>query len=153
MSAFATVQDYTIRTGQSALSTAQSARISALLDDASALIRTQLPNDFEPDPALAKAISVTMVIRAVANPGGLRSRTVGGVSATFDQDGGLYLADGELDALLAGWDEGGSGAYTVGLRDEAFPPWPARRFDRYAYRDRREQYREYGDDSRRWEEC
>jgi hypothetical protein len=62
------------------------------------------------------------------------------VSETYDQDGGLYLADGELEALLSGWDEGSSGAYTVGVRDDAFPSCDERMFDRYAYRDRRELY-------------
>jgi hypothetical protein len=82
--------------------------------------------------------------RALINTGGRRSRTVGGVSETYDQDGGLYLADAELNALLAGWDGGSSGAYTVPLRDEAFPPAAVRPFDSYAYRDRRERY------GRRW---
>lgn len=140
MSAFATVDDYKVRTGQSALSDTQTQRISALLDDASALIRSQLPDGYEPDAELAKAITVTVVIRAATNPGGRRSRTVGGVSETYDQDGGMYLADGELNALLAGWDEGSSGAYTVGLRDEAFPPTVAGMTDAYVYRDRRERY-------------
>jgi hypothetical protein len=145
VSAFATLDDYTVRTGQSALSTAQAARITALLDDASALIRSQLPTGYEPDADLAKAVVVTMVIRAATNPGGRRSRTVGGVSETYDQDGGLYLADGELEALLSGWDEGGSGAYTVGLRDDAFPPCPTLPYHPpYRYRDRRERY------GRRW---
>lgn len=140
MSAFATVEDYAVRTGQSSLGTTQSARITALLDDASALIRSQLPAGYDPDPDLAKAVTVAVVVRAATNPGGLRSKTVGGVSATFDQDGGLYLADGELDALLAGWDTGSSGAYTLGVRDEAFPPYGQRTCDTYAYRDRRELY-------------
>ena len=77
-----------------------------------------------------------MVIRATTNPGGRRSRTVGGVSETYDQDGGLYLADGELDALMSGWDQGASGAYTVGLRDEAFPPNSLASINPYHRRDR-----------------
>jgi hypothetical protein len=140
MSAFATVQDYAVRTGKSSLSEAQTQRVTALLDDASALIRSQLPAGYEPDADLAKAVTVAVVVRAVTNPGGLRSKTVGGVSATYDQDGGLYLADGELDALLAGWDTGSSGAYTLGVRDEAFPPYSQRMGDTYAYRGRRERY-------------
>jgi hypothetical protein len=101
VSAFATLDDYTVRTGQSALSTAQAARITALLDDASALIRSQLPTGYEPDA--------------------------------------------DLEALLSGWDEGCSGAYTVGLRDDAFPPCPTLPYHPpYRYRDRRERY------GRRW---
>jgi hypothetical protein len=111
------------------------------LDGASALIRSQLPDGFEPDPELAKTTTLVVVERALINPGGRRSRTVGGVYETYDQDGGLYLADGELEALLAGWDEGSSGAYTVGLRDDAFPPCPADPVHPpYRYRDRRELY-------------
>ena len=141
MSAFATVDDYKVRTGQATLSEAQAARVTALLEDASALIRSQLPTGYEPDAELATAVTVTMVIRASTNPGGRRSRTVGGVSETYDQDGGMYLADGELNALLAGWEDGSSGAYTVGLRDDAFPPCPVGPVHPYRYRDRRERTR------------
>jgi hypothetical protein len=140
MSAFATVDDFTVRTGQSSLSMVQAGRVTALLDDASALVRSQLPPGYDPPADLAKAITVTMVIRATTNPGGLRSKTVGGVSATYDQDGGLYLTDDELALLLSGLDENSSGAYTVGVHDAAFPPWNQRMFDHYAYRDRRELY-------------
>jgi hypothetical protein len=142
MSAFATVDDYLTWVGQDPASAtdAQRARIQMRLDGASALIRTNLPAGYEPDADLLKTTTLVVAERALINSGGRRSRTVGGVSETYDQDGGLYLADGELEALLSGWDEGSSGAYTVGLRDDAFPAESVRLCDTYAYRDRRELY-------------
>jgi hypothetical protein len=140
VSAFATVEEYMAWTGQTSMTDAQKARVQMRLDGASALIRSNLPAGYEPDAELAKTTTLVVAERALTNPGGRRSRTVGGVSETYDQDGGLYLSTSELEALLSGWEEGGSGAYTVGLRDDAFPPAAVRPFDAYAYRDRRERY-------------
>jgi hypothetical protein len=141
VSAFATVDEYGTWVGQESMTDAQRARVQMRLDGASALIRSQLPDGFEPDPELAKTTTLVVVERALINTGGRRSRTVGGVSETYDQDGGLYLADAELTALLSGWEDGSSGAYTVGLRDDAFPPCPAGPVHPYRYRDRRDRHR------------
>jgi hypothetical protein len=121
MSAYATVDDYATWTGQT-LSAAQQAQVTMKLDGVSALIRSKLPSGYEPDAEVAKMLVLAIVERAMTNTGGLRSKTVGGVALTFGEDGGLYVTDDEWDSLLSGWDEGASGAYTVGLRDDAFAP-------------------------------
>jgi hypothetical protein len=141
VSAFATVEDYVTWTGQTSMSDAQKDRVTMRLDGVSALIRSKLPSGYEPDADVAKMLLLAIVERAITNPGGLRSKTVGGVALTFDQDGSLYITDAEWDSLLSGWDEGSSGAYTVGLRDDAFPPCPAIPYHPpYRYRDRHERY-------------
>ena len=143
MSAFATVSDYITWTGQTSMTEAQQAKVTMKLDGVSALIRSKLPASYEPDADVAKMLVLAIVQRAETNTGGLRSKQVGGVAYTFDSDGGLYVTDDEWDALLSGWDEGSSGAYTVGLRDDAFPPCPAAQYHppyRYRGRERREQY-------------
>lgn len=119
---YATVADYQVRTGQTLTGPAAD-QVTALLADASAIVRSILPAGYEPDADAARAVVVAMVRRGMTNPGGRRSITMGGYSATLDQDGGLYLTDAERDLLLAGYEgDGASGAYTVGLRDEAFLP-------------------------------
>jgi hypothetical protein len=139
VSAFATVEQYMTWTGQTSMTEAQQARVTMKLDGVSALIRSKLPAGYEPDADVAKMLVLAIVQRAETNTGGLRSKQVGGVAYTFGEDGGLYVTDDEWDALLAGWDEGSSGAYTVGLRDDAFPPCPAEPFRHpYRYRDRHE---------------
>lgn len=141
MSAFATASDYATWTGQT-LSEAQQAKVTMKLDGVSALIRSKLPAGYEPDADVAKMLVLAIVQRAETNTGGLRSKQVGGVAYTFGEDGGLYVTDEEWDALLSGWDEGSSGAYTVGLRDDAFPPCAALPYHPpYRYEDRRERYR------------
>lgn len=141
MSAFATVGDYITWTGQTSMSEAQQARVTMKLDGVSALIRSKLPAGYEPDADVAKMLVLAIVERAMTNTGGLRSKQVGGVAYTFGEDGGLYVTDDEWDSLLAGWTEGASGAYTVGLRDDAFPPCPGEPIHLpYRYQDRRERY-------------
>ena len=137
MSAYATVGDYITWTGQTSLSDAQKARVTMRLDGVSALIRAKLPAGYDPDPDVALMLLLAIVERAMTNPGGLRSKTVGGVALTFDQDGSLYITDDEWESLLSGWEEGASGAYTVGVRDDAFPPCVPGLYDPYAYRDHR----------------
>lgn len=137
MSAFATVDEYVTWTGQTSMSDAQRARVTMKLDGVSALIRSKLPAGYEPDAAVARMLVLAIVQRAETNTGGLRSKTVGGVALSFGEDGGLYVTDDEWDSLLAGWTEGASGAYTVQLRDDAFPPCVPGVYHRYAYRDRR----------------
>lgn len=121
---YATLADYEAWTGQT-LSDAAAAKVTMKLAAASAIIRTVLPAGYEPDPEVAKAVCLAMVERAMINPGGRRSITMGGYSESLDQDGGLYLADAEQALILAGYEgDGASGAYTVGLRDDAYPPGP-----------------------------
>lgn len=123
---YATLPDYEGWVGQ-ALTGPAAAQVTARLAAASAIIRAILPSGYSPDAEVAKTVTLTMVARAMVNPGGRRSIQMGGYQSTFDQDGGLYLSDGERDLILAGYDEyGASGAYTVGLRDEVFP---ARAYD------------------------
>lgn len=138
MSAFATVEQYGTWTGQTSMSDALKAKVQMKLDGVSALIRSKLPSGYEPDSDVARMLVLTIVQRAETNTGGLRSKTVGGIALTFGEDGGLYVTDAEWEALLAGWEgDGSSGAYTVGLRDEAFPPCVPGLYDRYAYNDGR----------------
>lgn len=100
--AYATVGDYRART-PGALTDEQRDQITALLADASALIRSKIPAGVSPDPDLTRALCVAIVKRAVVNPGGLRQRsmTIGGYteSATLTDSGGLYISDAEV-ALL-----------------------------------------------------
>ncbi|MFC6936708.1 hypothetical protein ACFQHO_44875 [Actinomadura yumaensis] len=66
-----------------------------------------------------------MVQRRLTNPGGRRSVQMGGYGASFDQDGGLYVTDAEVEDLLAGYTGDGAGdAYTVELTDDAYPACP-----------------------------
>ncbi len=121
MAAFATVADYEARAAVT-LAGVQLAQVTALLDDASALIRSRLPAGFEPDADMARAVTVGVVRRVMANPGGYRARTIGAYSETLGEDGGLYLTDDELAALLpAEQDPGTHAAYSVPLADQA--PW------------------------------
>ncbi|MFJ5089973.1 hypothetical protein [Streptomyces sp. NPDC088674] len=119
MAAFATLDDYTARAGAS-LSASQRAQVEAYLNDASALMRRHIPAGHEPDPDTLRAVCVAVVRRVMANPGGYRSRTIGGYSETLGEDGGLYLTDDEKDQLLPPEDDdlGADAAYTVGLRSE-----------------------------------
>lgn len=121
---YATPDDYQEWTGQT-LSGPALGKVTARLASASAIIRSILPTGYEPDADVARTVTLTMVERAMVNPGGRRSIQMGGYQSTFDQDGGLYLSDGERDLILAGYEDyGASGAYTVGVRDEAFPARP-----------------------------
>lgn len=117
---FATVADYVARTGRP-LKPAQETQVQAYLVDATALIRSRLPTGYEPDPDMARAIAVKIVRRAITNPGGLRSRMVGGWSESYDEDGGLYITDDEVASLLPDEDDEGQ-AYTVRMIDYAYGP-------------------------------
>jgi hypothetical protein len=61
---------------------------------------------------------VSVAWRGLTNPGGRRSITVGSVSESYGEDGGLHLTDGEQTMLLAGYFAGSASAYTVELRDD-----------------------------------
>lgn len=117
MAAYATLADYEARHG-TVSSTAQMAKVTALLDDASALIGAILPAGYTPAAELARAVAVAVAWRGLTNPGGLRSKTVGGVSESYGENGGLYLTEGEQRMLLAAYTAGAVTAYTVDLRDD-----------------------------------
>jgi hypothetical protein len=115
--AYATLADYEARHG-SVCSSEQINQVTALLDDASALIAAILPAGYTPAAELTRAVAVSVAWRGITNPGGLRSKTVGGVSESYGEDGGLYLTDAERRMLLAAYDADHSTAYTVELRDD-----------------------------------
>jgi hypothetical protein len=120
MSAYATLADYELRHG-TVSTPAQSDKVRALLDDASALIRAILPAGYVPAAELTRAVCVSVAWRGLTNPGGRRSVTVGSVSESYGdrgEDGGLNLTDGERAMLLAGYFAGAATAYTVDLRDD-----------------------------------
>ncbi|MFE0039437.1 hypothetical protein [Streptomyces sp. NPDC059015] len=123
MAAYATVADYEARAAVT-LAEPQFSQVQALLEDIAALIRTSIPAGTTPDEDVARAVSVAVARRTMANPGGYRQRTVGQYSETLGETGGMYLTDAELAALTAG-TQGSSGdaAYSVGLRDEGLPGW------------------------------
>jgi hypothetical protein len=126
VAAFATVEDYTARSGGATLSAAQAVQVAAYLDDATAMMRRHIPAGYDPDPDTLRAVCVAVVRRVMANPGGYRQRTIGGYSETLGEDGGLYLTDDEKEQLLPppanGDDPDSDAAYTVGLVD-AGPVW------------------------------
>lgn len=94
-----------------------------LLDLAQGLI-TEKIGDQNPWPSIAKATALAAATRAYANPQGMRSETVGGVSGTYNtppESVGVYLTKTEKADLLV-WlrSNDGSGAPTY-----AFPgTWP-----------------------------
>lgn len=122
MAAYATVADYEARAAVT-LVEPQLSQVQALLEDVAALIRTSIPAGSTPDEDVARAVSVAVARRTMANPGGYRARSVGQYSETLGETGGMYLTDAELEALTAN-DSGSSGdaAYSVGLRDPG-PAW------------------------------
>lgn len=122
MAAYATVADYEARAAVT-LTEPQLSQVQALLEDIAALIRTSIPAGSVPDADVARAVSVAVARRTMANPGGYRQRTVGQYSETLGETGGLFLTDAELEALTANSDgSSGDAAYSVGLRDTS-PPW------------------------------
>lgn len=123
MAAFATVEDYERRAAVT-LVEPQRSQVEALLDDIAGLIRTKIPPDCTPDPDVARAVSVAVARRTMANPGGYRQRTIGRYSETLGEAGGMYLTEGEIDMLTANCGQGASdAAYSVRLRDEGLPGW------------------------------
>ncbi|WP_141703733.1 hypothetical protein [Planobispora rosea] len=123
--AYATLADYEARHGTVA-SSAQINRVTALLEDASALIAAILPSGYTPAAELSRAVCVAVAWRAITNPGGRRSVTVGAVSESYGEDGGLYLTEGERRMLLAAYDADAVTASTIDLRDDglrSYCPW------------------------------
>jgi len=124
VAAFATVEQYAARSGP--VTGADAAKVQATLDDASALIRSNLrrlgPPGFSPDPELALALTVVIARRAITNPGGYRQRTIGQYSETMGEAGGLYVTEGELEGLLGEAASTDDAAYSVICADEG-PIW------------------------------
>ena len=123
MATYATVADYEARAAVT-LAEPQISQVQALLEDIAALIRTSIPAGSVPDEDVARAVSVAVARRTMANPGGYRQRTVGQYSETLGETGGMYLTDAELEALTAnGQGSSGDAAYSVHLRDDGQPGW------------------------------
>jgi hypothetical protein len=97
---FASVNDVQARSPQP-LDADQQARAAVLLADASAIIRTRVPEMPQPPPDTAVGVVATAVLRALANPAdGLTNETVGEVSRTAAHaGGGLYFTEDELELL------------------------------------------------------
>jgi hypothetical protein len=98
--AYATVEDYEARAGLAPTTGTRRAQIQANLEDVSGRMRSKLPADFEPDPAVARAICVAVTRRGLANPGGYRQRMWGSYSETLDQNGGWAITEDEIAELL-----------------------------------------------------
>lgn len=117
MAAYATLTDYERRHG-TVSSVEMGDKVRAELEDASALIGSILPAGYTPAAELTRALAVKVAWRSITNPGGRRSVTVGSVSESYGEDGGLYLTDQEQAMLLAAYNAGQPTAYTVDLRDD-----------------------------------
>lgn len=96
----ATITDIQART-EVQLTAEQQARAAVLVGDASAIIRTRVPDLPDPPPATAPGVIATAVLRALAAPpDGNKSESVGAHSrVAAHEGGGLYLTDEELDLL------------------------------------------------------
>ena len=104
------------------------ARLQAWIDDAETIIRATYPwiDDWitaEPPLEAAVALVVTrMVIRALANPFGIRQESVGDTSISYDTGMGLELTDADR-ALLDGY--GPQAAFTIDqMPDESWEADP-----------------------------
>lgn len=128
---YATVGDYVTR-ARVTLTDEASQQVAALMVDASALVRSILPAGYSPDPDVARSVVYQAVRRAIVNPGGRRYRQIGSTSEGYDTRSGLYLTDEEQEQLLAAHtlESGDNSAYTISLRDEAYPPHAPGRHER-----------------------
>lgn len=109
---FATIDDWNTKFAVT-LTGPAAAQVQFLLEEASAMIRGNLPTGYQPDPILARGMALTMAQRAKTNPGGRRSRTLGEYSETLGEAGGMYMTAGEIDSLLPPEFGDGTAAYTV----------------------------------------
>lgn len=116
---YASVGDYTKRTPGPALTDAKRDQVAAMLVDASAIIRNAIPPGIDADPDVARALCVTIARRAITNPGGHRSRTIGGYAETLTDAGGLFITDDEIELLVG--ELQADAAYTVPIRDQGYP--------------------------------
>lgn len=112
--AYATVADVEVRYGRS-LSAAESAQVTAWIDDLEAEILERIPNLADlvvagrPTAATLKRVISAAIIRKLQNPSGLRTRTVAiddySTTETVDaanSAGYLGLTDDEWNLLLPG---------------------------------------------------
>lgn len=116
MALFATVDDWNTKYAVT-LSGAAASQVQALLEEASAMIRGNLPTGYTPDLVLARGLALTMAHRAKVNPGGRRKRALGEYSEDLGEAGGMYMTQGEIDSLLPSQFGDGDDAYTVLPRD------------------------------------
>lgn len=118
---YASVADYTKR-HRATLDAAGTDQVAELLVDASAIIRSKLPRNYEPPTDIARVVCVAIVHRAIVNPGGRTYKQVGSTAESYGSQSGLYVTEDEEELLLADLekDSGSSRAYTIGLRDQAY---------------------------------
>ena len=120
--AYATVNDVEVRYGRT-LTAAESAQVSAWIDDLEAGILERIPTIEDlillgrPTPATLRRVVSAAIIRKLQNPQGLRTRTVAiddySTTETVDaanSAGYLGLTDEEWSLLLPG---SGGGAFTI----------------------------------------
>jgi len=103
--AFASIRDLEIRLGHT-LAGAERDRATALLSDASAMIRAVARSDWEDPPPIITTICLTMATRAWHNPEGVRQQTLGDLSMTFGSvETGVFLTPDErrLIRMAAGF--------------------------------------------------
>ncbi|HVM07199.1 MAG TPA: hypothetical protein VM345_01950 [Acidimicrobiales bacterium] len=118
--ALASVEDFTARLGRDLADTTEAARVQALLEDASVLVRQAAGltwvdenGDLVEDvPDVAVMVTLAAARRAFDNPSGVAAKSVDDVSITFSRGSGLYLLD-EEKTLLAGLGGGRSGLWTI----------------------------------------
>jgi len=109
----ATAADVQARSAQP-LDDEQQACAAAPLADASAIIRTKVPDMPQPPPHPAVGVVATTVLRALSTPAdGLTNKTVGEVPRTAAHaGGGLYFTEDELE-LLRPVPPSPSGAFSI----------------------------------------
>lgn len=99
MAPLATVDDVEQRLGDVTLGHSDQARVTALLDDASELVRLEAGTDWAPPavvPGSVKAVVLRMVDRAYRNPEGFSAESDGDYSYQRTQvQAGVYLTDAE----------------------------------------------------------
>lgn len=133
----ATYQEYELRTART-LSAAERVQVTALLGDASALIRSASA-DLDAriaagtlDAGLVTGIAVRVVQRFLSNPTGASQVTSGPFSRAYAASNtrGLFLTDEDLAALTPPVVNGARGVGTirvglpVGVAREPRPRWP-----------------------------
>ncbi|GAA4934069.1 hypothetical protein HD597_010085 [Nonomuraea thailandensis] len=124
--AFATFEQFQTRFERT-LASAQEPRVTALLEDASAIMSGRVPQllDADPVPQIAVSVCCAMVARVVRNPEGKFREDYGG-DYEFQRDasqasGELELTENEYDDLVAAV----SGAAAAGRSFSIAPLYPA----------------------------
>lgn len=101
MADLATLTDLANRLGRD-LTESETRRGAALLTDATAIILDRFPQYATVPAPASTAVCAAMVVRALRNPGGLRSEQIDDYSYTIDSalsTGELYLTENEIDTL------------------------------------------------------